>query len=301
MACSAGCQASPTPLGAWRPTEAQLALVGAERGVTGWHRDVVVRCPEAESFAEIESPDLRQPCEVLILEGERLVPTAIPDAYAAERLAGDAVLVVERHGTLVARRRDGTLIRALDVAVSEAHASEDGLRAAYVRDVPGTSATTGDLSTEIVIVSVSTGAIVRVVADPNASHPRLLPGGADDVLYVSRRSGQEALWRASPSGTPVQLTNTDGGPGPWGRRYELLDRVPGSDATWLSDASDPTLLAWGELYGEPHAYLFHADGRPPYRLGRGLFPRQLDDGSLAAVERSPEGSVRVHRLDGAHR
>jgi hypothetical protein len=294
LACSSDPPPDPVPvepLAAFRPTEAQLLAIGRAAGVRSWHRDVALRCPYAESATEVEHAEARRACEVLVLEGDVLRATGIEGAFAAERLTDDAVLVLERDGALVARREDGTLVRALDVGVNEAYASDDGLRAVYTRDV----AVEGGGRTEIAVVEIASGEPVLIATDATARDPRLVPGATDDVVFVSRRSGHAAIWRASAGGAAVQLTNQGAGEVPWGRRYELLTPVFGGDAAWLGDERDPTLLFWAELYGEPHAYLFHLADEAPLRLGPGFYTRQLDDGSIAGVTRSDGGTARVRR------
>ncbi len=179
------------------------AQAGPDREARSVRRgdEVALVCDEAPAASD--SMDATPDCDVAV-GGAAL---RIGNLLAADRLAPGRLLLLRRDLTLVehdeATGRDEIIARA----AADPRVAADG-RVLYTQLPDGTTELAPGTPGKIVLVDLAAGTR-RTITDgrKDASSPFLIPG-ADDVLFVSARTGVASLWIApGAGGAPRQLTN----------------------------------------------------------------------------------------------
>jgi hypothetical protein len=249
-----------------------MRKVGRLRGLASLHRDLALLCGASPhpSDAGAAQPD----CEAALLEKDgKLRMLNRRNLYAAQRLPGDRMLLLERNLSLFLREPSGseTLVAA---SVAEPRVSEDGATVIFTQFPPGTDRLEPGLVGKLVGMGIEGGKRRVVTEDASASSPFPVPG-TDEVLFLSARTGLASIWKAAPGKPDRQLTNI-------GETTVDGDFTPvfGRELIWIPGSRRAVYTAH---YDSHTLWVLDVDTGKARKLGPGRLPALQDDGSIAAV------------------
>lgn len=258
-----------TPSAPARLDLADYCAIASRDGLAAWVGDVVTVCTQPPSSGDHDDPS---PCDVYRVERSQLAPLALGvEAQLALPADGGRVVVLATDGRLLHGSPGGAL-RELSRWAAEPRVSEDGRRVAYVALADGVTEPELGAPTQIVVHDLSADRRQVVVRDPLASAPFPVPG-SDDVLYVSASTSTASLWRASPGGTPRQLTNVG-----MDRPEQGFVPVPERQLVWLGSSE----VVYTAHYEDDRLYRVDIASGEAEELGPGAWPRANPDGSVVA-------------------
>jgi hypothetical protein len=243
-----------------------LARLGADPRLRIFHRDVLLRCDDADTAHAppacdlatlgdgVESP-LDTPAVVawrfdhrlLVLDGQLALTLVDPATGDVEPVASGAI---------------------------DPRVADDGRRITFARlGDDRTTFTPGDAFT-LVLRDLVDGTERVVSPDGPASGAFTVPG-SDEVLFVSGRTGLASLWLDDGSGASVQLTNVGLG----SAADPAFVPVPGREGVWM----DRTLVYTATYHGLHELWQIDVDSGEAGRIGPGRLPALVDRDALLAV------------------
>lgn len=279
----AGCTptAAPTPSGL-----TGYCAIATQSGLAAWSGDVVTVCDGPPASGDHEPP---APCSLFRASAGELTPIALPDGVeprVALSAQGGKLVVLTTDQRLLFGPPSGPLAE-LAAWAAEPAVSDDGARVAYVALADGFTEPELGVPTQLVVHDLAADRREVLTTDELASSPFPVPGSSE-VLFVSTQTGVASLWRATPGGTPTQLTNVG-----MTRVEQGFVPVPGRQLAWIGAAE----AVFTAEYADDRIWRLDLASGVAEELGPGAWPRANEDGSVIAQNGNGEACA-VTYLDG---